>query len=90
MHCTVWASMFLGFIKYMAFNLGPFKIKMHRGIVRQNGHGMGLQFYGLRGECGFYGAAPCGTLLHEVSHRSAPGTPKVEGVSPGDAWSPLL
>lgn len=54
--------------------------------------GMDLLFYGLGGECGFYGAAPCGTLLHEVSHRSNLGhpLPMAERVAPGDATSPLL
>lgn len=54
--------------------------------------GMDLLFYGLRGECGFHGAAPRGTLLHEVSHRSNLGhpLPMAERVAPGDATSPLL
>lgn len=36
--------------------------------------------YELGGERGSYSAAPCGTLLHEVSYRSAPGTPMAERV----------
>lgn len=57
--------------------------------------------YGLGGECGSYSAAPGGTLLREVSHRSPPGTPMAErvvlvrphalsyGQTMSEPWGPL-
>lgn len=46
---------------------------------------MDLLFYGLGGECGFYDAAPQGTLLQEASHRSTLGRTAAERLAPGDA-----
>lgn len=52
--------------------------------------GMDLLYNALEGECGFYGAAPCGTSLHEEKHRSASETPMAERVTLGGTMFPLL